>query len=503
MCQLLVTYTGCTVEPTRTTEQHWRAHDWPVLGSSIAFFARRRDMLLEGRDASAFPGGHFSFFVGSKHVVALSGVEGRQTFFENRGLSLAQGFVELLTGKLPSATNEPDYGLNRLIKPLLAVTTSNELSRRLPRICKDVDGFTKDLRTRPAVNGSVESPGWRVTNIFMTAPLLVYKLMHRTVGITELCDKPKLLLATFEIYRRFEKYTSKAHIVFPWLITPSHAWRLILAARLYRHFDKVISRRKKEGRREDDAVQLLIDKGESNPDVIEFVFVTFVGGLTTTSFTSSWMLLLLAQNPSWKELCRREVDRAVAKYRTSSSQTPNQVLQCLSLQQWESEAFPIISACLKETLRTHLPGAMLRRNATGRDIPIGASGQMIPAGSYAAYSVADTHLNAELYPDPNTFNPGRHLGSRLELKPPPGSHTYLGWGSGRHVCVGMRMAKLMVFIITAHMLANFDFELSDPDGGENTAGLPPWSTNAIRMEISDAPAYLRYKVREEAAGVIE
>ena len=48
-----------------------------------------KDMILEGRDT--VPGRYFSIFVGSKHVVALSGLQGRQTFFDNKQLNLAQG----------------------------------------------------------------------------------------------------------------------------------------------------------------------------------------------------------------------------------------------------------------------------------------------------------------------------------------------------------------------------------------------------------------------------
>jgi hypothetical protein len=55
------------------------------------------------------------------------------------------------------------------------------------------------------------------------------------------------------------------------------------------------------------------------------------------------------------------------------------------------------------------------------------------------------------------------------------------------------MAKLMITIISAHMLVNFEFELSDKDGRQNADGLPPWNTNAIRMEVTDRPVYLRYK----------
>jgi sterol 14-demethylase len=74
----------------KNVPKHWAADHWPLIGSSLRFFARRQDMMLAGKHL--FPTGYFSFFVGAKHVVALSGAEGRQTFFGNKDLSLSQGY---------------------------------------------------------------------------------------------------------------------------------------------------------------------------------------------------------------------------------------------------------------------------------------------------------------------------------------------------------------------------------------------------------------------------
>jgi hypothetical protein len=116
---------------------------------------------------------------------------------------------------------------------------------------------------------SNDRPEWRVTNIYSTVPQLVFKLMHRGVGVTEICDDPKLFHWTYRIYRKFEKTTSNAHIVFPWLYTPSHVWRLFLATRLYLDVTRILTKRKKEERREDDAMQYLMDKGESMHTIVE------------------------------------------------------------------------------------------------------------------------------------------------------------------------------------------------------------------------------------------
>lgn len=60
----------------------------------------------------------------------------------------------------------------------------------------------------------------------------------------------------------------------------------------------------------------------------------------------------------------------------------------------------------------------------------------------------------------------------------------------------MRLAKLLITMVTVHMLARFDCELSNRDGAENKDGLPVWDRNALRMEMSEEPVYLRYRARE-------
>jgi hypothetical protein len=68
----------------------WSAYHWPFIGSAWRFFRSRREMLLDGMHA--VPDGIFSFYVFRKHVVHLSGVEGRKTFFHVDGLGTVQGY---------------------------------------------------------------------------------------------------------------------------------------------------------------------------------------------------------------------------------------------------------------------------------------------------------------------------------------------------------------------------------------------------------------------------
>lgn len=66
----------------------WSGHDWPFLGAT-RFYTNRKDHFLDGLRSSST--GAFSFYIGRKHLIGLSGPAGRKVFYETRGLSLAAG----------------------------------------------------------------------------------------------------------------------------------------------------------------------------------------------------------------------------------------------------------------------------------------------------------------------------------------------------------------------------------------------------------------------------
>lgn len=186
------------------------------------------------------------------------------------------------------------------------------------------------------------------------------------------------------------------------------------------------------------------------------------------------------------------MDAALRKHRTSPSQTPAEVLGSLSLDDWESE-FPLIDLALRETIRFQLVGTAFRKNISGRDVPIGNSGEVVPADGFALYWIDDVHFDRGVYTDPEEWDPGRFLPGRAEDKREP--FGYLGWGVGRHPCLGMRFAKLEMGIIGAMFVAMFDFELVD-EAGRRMERAPFISRNRHSAKKPDERLRLRYTVRE-------
>ena len=76
--------------------------------------------------------------------------------------------------------------------------------------------------------------------------------------------------------------------------------------------------------------------------------------------------------------------------------------------------------------------------------------------------------------------------------------SFIGWGTGRHPCLGMRFAKLEQSMILTYFIATFDFELCDtegnpidklPDNWENHNG---WNATKPSQRVK-----LRYSLRKD------
>ena len=86
---------------------------------------------------------------------------------------------------------------------------------------------------------------------------------------------------------------------------------------------------------------------------------------------------------------------------------------------------PVLELIIHETLRISLNSVILRRNLL-EDITF--SGGLVKPGDFYIYSMADVHLNPEIYSSPDEFDPARFAPGRSEDE--KGTYSYPGWGAG-------------------------------------------------------------------------
>jgi len=126
----------------------------------------------------------------------------------------------------------------------------------------------------------------------------------------------------------------------------------------------------------------------------------------------------------------------------------------------------VLDAIIRETTRIAQPHTAMRRNL-GPELYI--NNKIIPTGAYVIYPFSDIHLDPEVYPDPWKFDPGRK-----EVTHVP--HGYLGWGGGKTICLGTRLAKLELKLVTAMFILGFRHSVVDKIGKpSNPLPLPNWN----------------------------
>ena len=106
---------------------------------------------------------------------------------------------------------------------------------------------------------------------------------------------------------------------------------------------------------------------------------------------------------------------------------------------------PYIEACIYETIRYSTDAQLAVRHA-GQDVPL-ADGRYVPAGNLVVISMAD---NRSLYPEPEKFDPDRHLPPREENKIDP--YRIAPFGRGKHPCTGERYVKMQIKLMFIHLL---------------------------------------------------
>lgn len=145
-------------------------------------------------------------------------------------------------------------------KSLIKLMRTKNLVESLPKLIKDASSFYERL---PASSGTGQF------DPFVEMNRIIYQLTMRTVGCTEIADSQELLSRSWNLVNQVGENSSRARIIIPWLPTWKYMKRSIAAGRFYMLVNKLTQERKATGRREHDAMQLLVDEGESGLKIVE------------------------------------------------------------------------------------------------------------------------------------------------------------------------------------------------------------------------------------------
>ncbi len=180
--------------------------------------------------------------------------------------------------------------------------------------------------------------------------------------------------------------------------------------------------------------------GLDNQEIIDHMIFLMMAAHDTTTSTLSSMTYELARNRQWQERIREE------SFALGKEHVPFEDLDRLDALTW----------VMKETLRRYPPLPVIPRVAT-REFEF--EGYLIPKGAMVVISPIHTHHMTEWWNDPLRFDPERFSPRRAEDE--RHSHSWIPFGGGPHMCLGMRFAELQIKAIVHQLVRRYRWSVPD------------------------------------------
>lgn len=260
------------------------------------------------------------------------------------------------------------------------------------------------------------------------------------------------------LFHDLDKGTEPLSFFFPYLPTPAHRSRDRARKEMVEIFSKVIQKRREDTttKPEDrtDLLQLYIDfkyrDGEKLTDdqIVGMLIALLFAGQHTSSVTSTWTAMFIIHHPKCLERVMEE-QKTVLKGDLSKKN--------LSFDDISNMVF--LSACVKEALRMHPPLILLMRMAMC-DIETTHEGTkyIIPKGDIVVTSPAAQSRMSSIFTNPNSYQPERFTDRKEDAK---AFNAFLGFGAGRHACMGQQFGMLQIVTILSILFRNYKIEPVD------------------------------------------
>lgn len=250
-----------------------------------------------------------------------------------------------------------------------------------------------------------------------------------------------------KIYHDLEKGVNPLAFVFPYLPLPVFRRRDKARARLQELVTGIIAKRAQKAEKSEDAFQWLIDASYddgsrlSAHEITGMLIGTIFAGHHTTAGTAAWTLLELARRPEYMAQVLNELDTHFGVDGEVTFQSLREI--------------PVLENVIKEVLRLHPPLIFLIRKVM-QDFHF--KDYTVKAGKYVCASPRVSHRIAEVFPDPEKFDPDRYSDARQEDARP---FSWIAFGGGKHKCSGNAFAMLQLKAIFSILLRRYTFELID------------------------------------------
>jgi len=403
----------------------------PLLGHAYDFWRRPIDLLQQGQ---ARFGGVWSFMLAGRRATVVTGPEGNDAFFRAPD--------DVLSARECYQFTIPVFG------PGVAYDVAPEV---MDQQLSFVHPALGEKRLRTYVRVMVEETDRYLATWGDSGEI---DLFGATQDLT-LFIATRCLLGD-EIRRSFSREFARLYHDLDGGMTilayfaphaPLPAFRRRDRAReaVFSLLSRIIAERRQSGRGGEDFLDTLMayrdEQGVPLSDqVIVGLLLTLVfAGQHTSAVLAAWCGILLHSHaeylPAILEEQRRELGDAAITYESL-------------------RRLVVLERAIKETERLRPPLIMLMRAVLQ---PWRVNGYEVPAGSLAVASPAVSHRLTSLYVEPDRFDPDRFAPGREEDRRAP--YALIGFGGGKHRCIGLVFAYQQVKVIWASILRSFSLEL--------------------------------------------
>ena len=429
---------------------------WPILGHLREFQKDPVSMLLRGCREH---GDLFRFRVGPAEFVLFSGLKAHETYFKAPDDQLDANSVYQFTVPIFGRGVAYDVAPEVMTEQLgfLFPALRESAMRSYVEIMFDEASVYAD---RMGSEGTLDLP---------------VAMNELTVNIASRCflgeEIRREVDAEFaEAYHELQNGINTIGFFFPRVPIPSHRRRDQARKQITEIFTRVLTEKKvSETENESESfMQTLVkarykDGRELTVDEITGITLTALfAGQHTSAILATWTGLELARDEKYLNRIRRELGEV---YKEDSALT----LEGLRSQQ-------VLENAVRECERLHPPLILLIRKVMR---PLKYGNMVVPENTMAAVSPAVSHRLQHLFSDPDRFYPDRFVAPANE-----DTQALIGFGGGKHRCMGKNFAILQIKALWSVLLDRFEISLDVPFPAPNYGS---WVTGP------KAPCLLRYR----------
>jgi len=248
-------------------------------------------------------------------------------------------------------------------------------------------------------------------------------------------------------------------------IPRARRWNRAVAT-LNRAIEQMIALRRQEPGKRGDLLASLLDARDSDgspmsgQQIHDEILTLFLAGHETTALSLSWALALLAEHPSMQRRAAAEVDALTAGRQLAPEDYGN---------------LRFCNAIMQETLRLFPPVWSMGRRAE-RDTTL--AGHAVERGSRVWLCIHRLHRDARWFPEPDRFEPERWLNGQPRPK-----FTFLPFGAGPRLCIGVHFAMMEAVLALASLVGKLHFSATPQSRMESAAWMTLRPRHGVHLRI--------------------